>query len=38
MVEISEKVMVAAGLRPTEGAETSTDTFTAADEQPIDIE
>jgi recombination protein RecA len=38
MVEISEKVMVAAGLRPTEGAESAADSFSAADDQPIDIE
>jgi recombination protein RecA len=38
MVEISEKVMIAAGLRQTEGDQTSADTFTEADEQPIDIE
>jgi recombination protein RecA len=38
MVEISEKVMIAAGLRQTEGDETRADTFTEADEQPIDIE
>ena len=38
MVEISEKVMIAAGLRQTEGDTTSADTFTEADEQPIDIE
>jgi recombination protein RecA len=35
MVEISEKVMVAAGLRQAEG---SGDTFTPADDQPIEIE
>jgi recombination protein RecA len=38
MVEISEKVMVAAGLRQSEGADTGADTFTAADDQPIDVE
>ena len=38
MVEISEKVMIAAGLRQIEGDETSADTFTEADEQPIEIE
>jgi len=36
MVEISEKVMVAAGLRQVEGAEN--EVFTEADEQPIEIE
>src|SRR6187455_769322 len=37
MVEISEKVMVAAGLRHTEGDDTI-EAFTEADDQPIDIE
>jgi recombination protein RecA len=42
MVEISEKVMVAAGLRKTDdddvvAAFTAADTFTAADDAPIDI-
>ena len=36
MVEISEKVMVAAGLRKTEGG--AAEVFTEADEAPIDIE
>jgi recombination protein RecA len=36
MVEISEKVMVAAGLRKTEGA--TEQTFTEADDAPIDID
>jgi len=36
MVEISEKVMIAAGLRQTE--ETAVDAFTEADDQPIDID
>jgi recombination protein RecA len=36
MVEISEKVMIAAGLRKTE--ETAADAFTEADDQPIDID
>jgi recombination protein RecA len=36
MVEISEKVMVAAGLRKTDEADA--DAFTEADEQPIEIE
>jgi len=37
MVEISEKVMVAAGLRHTEGDD-AIEAFTEADDQPIDIE
>jgi recombination protein RecA len=36
MMEISEKVMVAAGLR--QGEDTGADTFSEADDQPIDIE
>jgi recombination protein RecA len=37
MVEISEKVMIAAGLRQSEGAATG-EVFTADDDQPIAIE
>ena len=36
MVEISEKVMIAAGLRQTE--DTAVDAFTADDDQPIEID
>ncbi len=38
MVEVSEKVMVAAGLRPDENAPDSAEEFTDADEQPISLD
>ena len=38
MVEVSEKVMVAAGLRPGDEPEAEAEAFTDADEQPISLD
>ena len=38
MVEVSEKVMIAAGLRPGDEAEAGAEAFTEADEQPISLD
>jgi hypothetical protein len=38
MVEMSEKVMIAAGLRHTDDEILANDTFTEADDEPIEID